>query len=391
MTLTIDRVHAGYGGGTVLHGVDLVVPEGAAVAVLGMNGAGKTTLVHTIAGLVKARSGSVRLDGVELAGRPAHRIARAGVALVPQGRRVFASLTVAEHLTLSRRSGEWTRGRVLELLPRLGERLTHKGNQLSGGEAQMLAIARALLTQPRLLLLDEPCEGLAVDLAARVRAVVAELIRTGLTVLLVEQQPEHARAVTDQPRLPGERRPAHRHGKWRREHRRGGRNLHVSIGCHGVTLRSRELSMTTLSFPLPNAPTLYAPPPALSEIQHNKAVARIDTPDGGVAYVVTRYADVRHRPGRPEVQPRRGGRLHRLRRRLRARRARHRLDHRYGSARAHPAAQLVARVFTARRVEMLRALDGEIVDGLIDGWSTLPQPGRPGRELLHPDAGTGDQ
>ncbi|MEU0561804.1 ATP-binding cassette domain-containing protein [Dactylosporangium sp. NPDC006015] len=196
MTLTIEGLHAGYGGGTVLHGVDLTVPEGTALAVLGMNGAGKTTLVHTIAGLVKARSGSVRLGGTELARRPAHAIARAGVALVPQGRRVFASLTVAEHLTLSRRKGEWTRQRVLDLLPRLGERLTHKGNQLSGGEAQMLAIARALLTQPRLLLLDEPCEGLAVDLAARVRSVVAELTRTGLTVLLVEQQPEHARAVT---------------------------------------------------------------------------------------------------------------------------------------------------------------------------------------------------
>ncbi|MEV0563463.1 ATP-binding cassette domain-containing protein [Dactylosporangium sp. NPDC050588] len=196
MTLTIEGLHAGYGGGTVLHGVDLSVPEGTALAVLGMNGAGKTTLVHTIAGLVKARSGSVRLGGTELARRPAHAIARAGVALVPQGRRVFASLTVAEHLTLSRRKGEWTRQRVLDLLPRLGERLTHKGNQLSGGEAQMLAIARALLTQPRLLLLDEPCEGLAVDLAARVRSVVAELTRTGLTVLLVEQQPEHARAVT---------------------------------------------------------------------------------------------------------------------------------------------------------------------------------------------------
>ncbi|MGI5177828.1 ABC transporter ATP-binding protein [Dactylosporangium sp. CA-152071] len=196
MTLTIEGLHAGYGGGTVLHGVDLTVPEGTALAVLGMNGAGKTTLVHTIAGLVKARSGSVRLGGTELARRPAHAIARAGVALVPQGRRVFASLTVAEHLTLSRRKGEWTRQRVLDLLPRLGERLTHKGNQLSGGEAQMLAIARAVLTQPRLLLLDEPCEGLAVDLAARVRSVVAELTRTGLTVLLVEQQPEHARAVT---------------------------------------------------------------------------------------------------------------------------------------------------------------------------------------------------
>ena len=196
MTLTIDRVHAGYGGGTVLHGVDLVVPAGAAVAVLGMNGAGKTTLVHTIAGLVKARSGSV--PGWRRAGRPA------GPPDRPGGRRAGAAGSPGLRQPHRRRAPDAVPAqrrvdaeRVLELLPRLGERLTHKGNQLSGGEAQMLAIARALLTQPRLLLLDEPCEGLAVDLAARVRAVVAELIRTGLTVLLVEQQPEHARAVTD--------------------------------------------------------------------------------------------------------------------------------------------------------------------------------------------------
>ncbi|MET7392136.1 ABC transporter ATP-binding protein [Dactylosporangium sp. NPDC005572] len=197
MTLTISGLHAGYGGGTVLHGVDLQVPQGTALAVLGRNGAGKTTLVHTIAGLLRAREGRVVLGDRDLTGRPAHKVARAGVGLVPQGRRVFASLTVAEHLHLSRRPGDWTVAKVLELLPRLGERLRNKGNQLSGGEAQMLAIARALLTQPRLLLLDEPCEGLAVELAARVRAVVAELSRGGLTVLLVEQQPEHALAVAD--------------------------------------------------------------------------------------------------------------------------------------------------------------------------------------------------
>jgi branched-chain amino acid transport system ATP-binding protein len=197
MTLTVQGLHAGYGGGTVLHGVDLTIPQGTALAVLGRNGAGKTTLVHTICGLLRPRAGSVRLAGEDLAGRPAHRVARAGVALVPQGRRVFASLTVAEHLRLTRRKGDWTVPRVLELLPRLAERRRHRGDQLSGGEAQMLAIARALLTQPRLLLLDEPCEGLAVDLATRVRAVIAELARAGLTVLLVEQQPEHALAVAD--------------------------------------------------------------------------------------------------------------------------------------------------------------------------------------------------
>ncbi|WP_432828178.1 ABC transporter ATP-binding protein [Dactylosporangium sp. CA-092794] len=201
MTLIVEGLRAGYGGGTVLHGVDITVPTGTALAVLGRNGAGKTTLVHTICGLLKAKGGSVRLDDAELAGRPAHRVARAGVALVPQGRRVFPSLTVDEHLRLSGRRGEWTVKRVLELLPRLGERRRNHGDQLSGGEAQMLAIARALLTQPRLLLLDEPCEGLAVELAERVRAVVAELARGGLTVLLVEQQPEHALAVADRVAL----------------------------------------------------------------------------------------------------------------------------------------------------------------------------------------------
>ena len=204
MTLTVSALQAGYGGGTVLHGVDLTVPEGTALAVLGRNGAGKTTLVHAISGLLRPKSGSVQLDGTELAGRPAHKVARAGVGLVPQGRRVFPSLTVTEHLNLSRRAGDWTVPRVLELLPRLGERRRNRGDQLSGGEAQMLAIARALLTQPRLLLLDEPCEGLAVELAGRVRAVIAELVRAGLTVLLVEQQPEHALAVADHVALLGD-------------------------------------------------------------------------------------------------------------------------------------------------------------------------------------------
>jgi branched-chain amino acid transport system ATP-binding protein len=166
-------------------------------AVVGRNGAGKTTLVHAIAGLLRPYSGVVEVYGADVAGKAAHRVARAGVGLVPQGRRVFASLTVAEHLALAVRSGPWTIPRVLELLPRLDERRRHRGDQLSGGEQQMLAIARALLTQPKVLLLDEPCEGLSPDLAARVRERVAGLAATGLTVLLVEQQLRHAIDVAD--------------------------------------------------------------------------------------------------------------------------------------------------------------------------------------------------
>ncbi|MEJ3744665.1 ABC transporter ATP-binding protein [Actinomycetes bacterium KLBMP 9797] len=191
--LRVRGLRAGYGGGTVLHDVDLGVAAGQVQAIVGRNGAGKTTLVHAITGLLRPYSGSVEVDGADVAGRPAYRIARTGVGLVPQGRRVFAHLTVAEHLALSKRSPD----RVLALFPRLGERLRHRGDQLSGGEQQMLAIARALLTQPRLLLLDEPCEGLAGDLAARVREVVAGLAAEGMAVLLVEQQLHHALHIAD--------------------------------------------------------------------------------------------------------------------------------------------------------------------------------------------------
>ena len=149
--------------------------------------------------------GRIEVDGVPVAGRQPHRIARCGVGLVPQGRRVFSRLTVAEHLALSAvpwraatPAGEgWTVARVLELLPRLAARLRHRGDQLSGGEQQMLAIARALLGQPRVLLLDEPCEGLAPGLAARVRDLVGTLARTGLAVFLVEQQLQHAVDIAD--------------------------------------------------------------------------------------------------------------------------------------------------------------------------------------------------
>jgi branched-chain amino acid transport system ATP-binding protein len=198
--LRISGLNAGYGGGTVLHDVALTVEAGRIQAIVGRNGAGKTTLVHAIAGLLRPYSGTITVSDVDLAGKPAHRIARTGVGLVPQGRRVFASLTVAEHLRLAlagRHNPMWTVGRVLDLMPRLAQRLGHRGNQLSGGEQQMLALARALLTQPRLLLLDEPCEGLAGEVASRVREVIAGLAAGGMTVLIVEQQLHHAIRLAD--------------------------------------------------------------------------------------------------------------------------------------------------------------------------------------------------
>jgi branched-chain amino acid transport system ATP-binding protein len=196
--LRLSGVTAGYGGGEVLHGVDLHARACTVTAVVGPNGAGKTTLVHAVAGLVPVSGGTVELADTVLSGRPAHWIARLGVALVPQGRRVFASLTVAEHLALAAgRVPARAVPPVLDLFPRLRERLRHRGDQLSGGEQQMLAIARALLRRPRLLLLDEPCEGLAPDLAARLRGLLRELADQGMTVLLVEQDLDIAVRVAD--------------------------------------------------------------------------------------------------------------------------------------------------------------------------------------------------
>ncbi len=195
--LRVEHLRAGYGGGTVLHGITLTVSAGDVHAIVGHNGAGKTTLLHAIAGLVRPAAGHVHVDGRDLTGLPAHRIARAGVALVPQGRRVFASLTVAEHLTLpragrTRSAPTWTIRRVLDLLPGLERRLAHRGGRLSGGEQQMLAIAVALLTQPRLLLLDEPTEGLAPAVAQQIREVIDTLAADGVAVLLATPQPQLA-------------------------------------------------------------------------------------------------------------------------------------------------------------------------------------------------------
>ncbi|MBY8870715.1 ATP-binding cassette domain-containing protein [Micromonospora sp. PLK6-60] len=203
--LRIDRVCAGYAGGLVLHEASLEVASASVQAVLGRNGAGKSTLVHTVAGLLRPYSGRIEIGGQQVAGWQPHLIARCGVGLVPQGRRVFSRLSVAEHLALAAApwraappGGEgWTVARILDLLPRLALRLRHRGDQLSGGEQQMLAIARALLGQPHVLLLDEPCEGLAPELAARIRDLVGTLARGGLAVLIVEQQLRHALEIAD--------------------------------------------------------------------------------------------------------------------------------------------------------------------------------------------------
>ena len=185
--LSVRGLHAYYGASHVLQGVDLDVDEGEAVALLGRNGAGKTTTISAIVGFVRARGGSIRLGEREIAGAAPHVVARAGVALVPQGRRIFGDLTVAENLTLTARGGRWTVERVLELFPALRRRLVNRGDQLSGGEQQMLAIGRALMRDPDVLLLDEPSEGLAPKLVDQVRDALVRLRDGGLALLLVEQ------------------------------------------------------------------------------------------------------------------------------------------------------------------------------------------------------------
>ncbi|HEY2101205.1 MAG TPA: ABC transporter ATP-binding protein [Pseudonocardia sp.] len=198
--LEVRELVSGYDRSTVLGGVGLELDSGAALGLLGRNGVGKSTLIMTLMGLVPVTSGSVLLDGVELAGRRPDVIARAGVALVPQGRRVWATLTVAEHLALAtgRRAGTWTVAAVLELLPRLAERRRHYAGQLSGGEQQMLAVARALLTNPRLVLLDEPSDGLAPAIVEQLIGVIGVMRAEGVAVLLVEQDLHLAFSVSDQ-------------------------------------------------------------------------------------------------------------------------------------------------------------------------------------------------
>jgi branched-chain amino acid transport system ATP-binding protein len=189
VTLAVRDLHAYYGESHVLQGVSLDVADGESVALLGRNGAGKTTTINAIVGFVRPRGGVVRVGDRDVTARPPHQVARAGVALVPQGRRVFADLTVRENLTIAARgeNGGWDLARVLQLFPSLERRLGNRGDELSGGEQQMVAIGRALLRDPVLLLLDEPSEGLAPKLVTEVGDALVRLRESGLSLLLVEQ------------------------------------------------------------------------------------------------------------------------------------------------------------------------------------------------------------
>jgi branched-chain amino acid transport system ATP-binding protein len=181
----------------VLHGVSLRVAPGEAVALLGRNGAGKTTAIRSIVGFTPPRAGRVVFDGRAIERWPAHRIARRGIALVPQGRRIFSPLSVRENLLLGARADGWTLERVFALFPRLRERLAQLGGTLSGGEQQMLAIGRALLTNGRLLLLDEPSEGLAPRIVREIGQILQALKAERLSILLVEQNYHLALRVAD--------------------------------------------------------------------------------------------------------------------------------------------------------------------------------------------------
>jgi branched-chain amino acid transport system ATP-binding protein len=189
LTLAVRDLHAYYGESHVLQGVSLDVRDGESVALLGRNGAGKTTTINAIVGFIRPRGGTVHVGDRDITAKAPHRVAAAGVALVPQGRRVFADLTVLENLTIAarRNGGGWDLARVLELFPSLERRLANRGDQLSGGEQQMVAIGRALLRDPALLLLDEPSEGLAPKLVNEVGDALVRLRESGLSLLLVEQ------------------------------------------------------------------------------------------------------------------------------------------------------------------------------------------------------------
>ena len=191
--LLVDDVHTYRGQNYVLQGVTMSVPDAACVTLLGRNGMGKTTLIRSLMGLTPPRSGRIQMDGVDLVGKEPFDIARLGLALVPQGRHVFPSLSVEENLTLAARAqpngggSDWNLNRVYEVFPQLKSRRQNRGGQLSGGEQQMLAIGRALMTNPRLLLMDEPSEGLAPVIVEKVAAVIQSLRGEKLSILLVEQ------------------------------------------------------------------------------------------------------------------------------------------------------------------------------------------------------------
>jgi branched-chain amino acid transport system ATP-binding protein len=196
--LTAEGLHTFYGKSHILHGVGLTVGEGEIVTLLGRNGAGKSTTLRSLIGLTPARQGSVHVFGQATTAWPPDRIVALGVGFVPEGRRVFGSLTVEENLLVPiERPGPWNIARVYELFPRLRERRANKGRSLSGGEQEMLAIARALLLNPKLLLLDEPSQGLAPLLVREVFSVISRMRREGISILLVEQNVRMAVGIAD--------------------------------------------------------------------------------------------------------------------------------------------------------------------------------------------------
>ena len=198
MILEVRRVDAFYGLGHILHGLSLEVAEGEVVALLGRNGAGKTTTLRCITGLTPPRSGEVRYKGREIGRLPPHRISQMGIALVPETRGIFSYLTCQENLAIAERRGSrWQMESVLERFPKLKDRLGNKGRDLSGGEQQMLAIARALLTGPELLLLDEPSQGLAPLVVNAVMDTIRSLKAERVSMLLVEQNAEMALQLAD--------------------------------------------------------------------------------------------------------------------------------------------------------------------------------------------------
>ncbi len=197
--VALDRVTAGYGASVVLDGVTLALDDGDSLALLGRNGVGKTTLLVTLMGLTRVHGGALRWRGRDLGALSTYERAHAGIGWVPQERYMWPSLTIEEHLTAVARPGRWTVARIYELFPRLQERRTNLGNQLSGGEQQMLAIARALVVNPALLLLDEPMEGLAPIIVQDLMKVIRDLVADGgMTVVIVEQHAKLALSLTRQ-------------------------------------------------------------------------------------------------------------------------------------------------------------------------------------------------
>jgi branched-chain amino acid transport system ATP-binding protein len=200
MMLTVDKLQAGYGPAQVLFDVTFSVAAGEVVTLLGRNGMGKTTTIKTLMGLLPARGGSARFAGEELIGRPSYRVAQRGLGLVPEGRQIFPTLSVEENLVAtaaSRHGAQWTLPRVYALFPRLAERRANMGNQLSGGEQQMLAIGRALMTNPRLLILDEATEGLAPLIRADIWGCLSRLKHEGQAILLVDKHLDALTRIAD--------------------------------------------------------------------------------------------------------------------------------------------------------------------------------------------------